>query len=81
MWFVYILLCSDNSLYTGVSNNPQQRFLEHKIGKGGKYTRSFKPLKIIHLEEYNSKQEALKRERQIKGWSRKKKIKILNLKL
>ena len=79
MWFVYILLCSDSSFYTGISNDPQQRFLDHKKGKGGRYTKSFKPLKIIHLEEYDSKLEALKRERQIKGWSREKKINILRL--
>ncbi len=79
MWYVYILLCEDKSLYTGISNNPEKRFIDHSNGKGGKYTRSFKPLRIIHLEGYNSKQEALKRENQIKGWSREEKIKILNL--
>ncbi len=79
MWYVYILLCEDKSLYTGISNNPQKRFLVHRSGKGGRYTRSFKPLRIIHLEEYNSKQEALKREKQIKGWNREEKIKILSL--
>lgn len=78
-WFVYILLCDDNSFYTGVSNNPDQRFLDHKNGKGGHYTRSHKPVKQLYLEKVSCKSEALKREAQIKGWTREKKIKILKL--
>ncbi|OGF98688.1 hypothetical protein A3D78_04440 [Candidatus Gottesmanbacteria bacterium RIFCSPHIGHO2_02_FULL_39_14] len=81
MWFVYILLCKDRSLYTGVSNNPQKRFSDHQTGKGSKYTRSFKAKSIVHLEKYMTKSEALKRERLIKSWSREKKIRILNLKI
>ena len=81
MWFVYILLCRDNSLYTGSTNNLEKRFLDHKNGKGGKYTRSHKPIKRVYLEPLNSKSEALKRERQIKGWSRAKKLDVLSLKL
>ena len=81
MWFVYVLLCENNSLYTGISNHPEQRFLDHKKGKGGKYTRLHKPLKIIYLEKVSSKSEALKRELQIKSWSRIKKIERLGLKI
>ncbi|MDD5147820.1 MAG: GIY-YIG nuclease family protein [Candidatus Daviesbacteria bacterium] len=81
MWYVYVLLCLDNSLYTGISNNPQQRFKDHKNGKGGSYTRSHKPLKIVYLEKLPTKSEALKRELQIKGWSRSEKIKILELEI
>lgn len=80
MWFVYILLCEDKSLYTGVSNNLEKRFLEHKGGKGGRYTRSHKPIKMIYSEELPNQSDALKRERQIKGWPREKKIRIVNLK-
>lgn len=80
MWYVYVLLCKDNSLYTGISNNPAKRFLEHKNGKGGRYTKSHKPLKIIYSEKLVSKSEALKREFEIKSWSREEKINILNLK-
>ena len=80
MWFVYILLCNDGSLYTGISNDPQQRFLEHKKGKGGRYTRIHKPLKVVYLEELPDKSVALKREMEIKSWSRNKKIEILKLK-
>lgn len=79
MWFVYVLLCSDNSLYTGSTNDIKKRFLTHQNGKGGKYTRSHKPLKIIHQEKFASKSEALKREIEIKSWDRNKKIQILCL--
>lgn len=80
MWYVYILLCSDNSLYTGISNKPQKRFQDHKQGKGGAYTRSHKPVKIIYLEKYTTKSQALKREMEIKSWRRVEKIRKLNLK-
>lgn len=79
MFFIYILLCDDNSLYTGYSPDPQKRFLTHKNGSGGKYTRSHRPIKIIYTEKLSTKSEALKRERQIKGWSRAKKIRLLDL--
>lgn len=79
MWYVYILLCSDGSLYTGFSNNPDVRFSDHKNGKGGRYTRSHKPVKLLYTEQLKTKSVALKREAQIKGWSKEKKIRILKL--
>ncbi len=79
MWFVYILLCNDGSLYTGISNNPDARFADHKKGKGSRYTRSHKPIKLLYTEQLESKSAALKRESQIKSWGRKKKIRILKL--
>jgi putative endonuclease len=80
MWHVYVLLCCDGSFYTGISTNPQKRFLEHKSGKGGAYTRSHKPVKIIYRQKHPDKSSALKREAQIKSWPRQKKIRILKLK-
>lgn len=76
MWFVYILLCTDGSLYTGVTNNLEKRFLEHKIGKGGRYTRSHKPVRIVYQEKLSTHSEALKRESEIKSWSREKKMEL-----
>ena len=76
MWFVYILLCEDGSLYTGVSSNLKKRFLDHKNGKGGRYTRSHKPIKIVYKEKRLTYSEALKRESGIKSWSREKKMKL-----
>lgn len=81
MWFVYILLCADNSLYTGSTNNLNRRLADHKNGKGGKYTRSHKPLKLTYLEELETQSEALKREIEIKSWARSRKIKALKLKI
>lgn len=77
MWYVYVLVCQDGSLYTGVTNNLQKRFLEHENGKGGRYTRSHKPVKVIYKEKFNTKSEALKREAEIKSWKREEKIKKL----
>ena len=80
MWYVYVLLCEDGSLYTGSTNNLEKRFLDHKNGKGGYYTRSHKPIKLIYQEQLPTQSEALRRELEIKSWSREKKIKILKLK-
>ncbi len=76
-WFVYIIECKDKSLYTGCTNNLQRRFERHYSGNGGKYTASHKPVRIVFSEEYKNKSEALKREAQIKGWSRSKKLKFI----
>jgi putative endonuclease len=81
MWHVYILLCSDNSLYTGATNNLEKRFNDHKNGKGAAYTKSHKPLKIIYSEHFPTRSEALKREIEIKAWPRHKKITTLRLTL
>ncbi len=81
MWFVYILLCSDNSLYTGTSDDVEKRFQDHLSGNGAKYTRSHKPVKIVYTESFPTRGEALSREAEIKSWSRSKKIEILKLKL
>jgi putative endonuclease len=81
MFYIYILLCSDNSLYTGYTSDINQRFNNHKEGKGSKYVRSRLPFKLIYTEKCTSKSEALKREIEIKGWRREKKIKILSLRV
>ena len=80
MWFVYILLCEDNSFYTGSTNNLEKRFQDHKNGKGGKYTRSHKPVKIVYSEKFETKSEALKREIEIKSWKKEKKLENLKIK-
>lgn len=79
MWHVYILLCSDSSLYTGITKDPEKRLEDHKLGKGGAYTRSHKPVKIVYREEVDSRSSALKREAEIKSWNRRDKIVRLNL--
>jgi putative endonuclease len=81
MWYVYILLCSDNTLYTGATNDVDKRFITHKNGKGGQYTRTHKPVKIVYRQEFATRSEALKCEYEIKQWPRLKKIAKLKLSL
>ena len=78
MNYVYILECSDNTLYTGWTNNLEKRISVHNEGKGAKYTKGRRPVKLLYFEEYETKQEALKREWEIKRLSRKEKIDIIN---
>lgn len=79
MNYLYILLCKDNSLYTGVAKNLDERMEMHKSGKGSKYVNSRKPFDLIYTESFESWSEALKREIEIKKWSRVEKIKKLGL--
>jgi len=65
-------------LYTGVTNNLKRRFKEHKEGKGGRFTRTFIAKEILYSEQCFTKQEAFRREAQIKGWTRKKKLALIN---
>jgi putative endonuclease len=80
MYKLYILLCSDNSLYTGITKNIKKRMMQHKIGDGSKYVRSRLPFKLIYIEECGDRSEALKREYEVKSWIRDEKIKNLGLK-
>jgi len=77
MWYVYIIECSDNTLYVGVTLDIERRLKEHNSGKGGRYTRVRMPVNLIYNESYNSKSKALKREIQIKGWTKRKKIALI----
>ena len=78
-YFVYILECSDKSYYTGVSNNYKKRFREHEEGKYPTcYTYSRRPLKLVYVEEHKYVNDAIAREKQIKGWGRKKKQALIN---
>ena len=78
MYFIYILKCLDGSFYTGSTNNIEKRFKNHLAGKGGKYTRSHKPLKVIYKEKFKNKSDALKREAEIKKLTKPEKIKLVN---
>lgn len=78
MWFVYILLCRDNSLYTGITNNLDKRMAAHWRGAASAYTTSHKPIRLVYTEGLPTKSEALKRELQIKKLPRNEKVKLLN---
>ncbi len=71
--YTYILECSDKSYYTGSTNNLELRIIQHETGFGANYTKKRLPVKLIYFEEYPRIDEAFYREKQIQGWSRKKK--------
>ena len=73
-WFVYILKCFDDSLYTGITNNLEKRIATHNAGKGAKYTKGRLPVTLIKKFEVESKSEALKLEIKIKKLSREQKL-------
>lgn len=74
---VYILKCQDNTFYTGYTNNLSRRLLMHEAGKGAKYTRGRGPFEVVYTEEFITKEEALKREYQIKQLTRPEKEKLI----
>lgn len=77
-YWVYMLLCANNTYYTGYTNHLEQRYQSHVEGTGGcKYTRSFRPLKIAQSWEIIGKSEAMKIERQIKKLTREEKEKLI----
>lgn len=71
--YTYILKCADNTYYTGWTLCLKRRLKEHNSGKGAKYTRCRTPVSLVYYEEYETKQEAMKREYAIKQLSRKEK--------
>ncbi|PCI25652.1 hypothetical protein COB57_00320 [Candidatus Peregrinibacteria bacterium] len=72
-YFTYLARCSDNSLYTGYCVDINAREDKHNSGEGAKYTRSRRPVKIVYFEGYDTKTEAMRREFEIKKWSKKQK--------
>jgi len=73
-WFVYILACNDNSLYTGITTDLERRLQEHNEGnKGSKYTRARRPVKLVYSEPASDRSTASQREIQLKSLSSEKK--------
>jgi putative endonuclease len=77
-WFVYLLLCSDGSLYTGITNDLERRIAQHNDGKGAKYTRSRRPVKLVYRRNCRDQSDALKKEHSIKQMSRDKKLLMID---
>ncbi len=73
MFYVYILKCVDGSYYTGHTDNLESRIVQHASGKGNGYTSTRLPLELVFTADFETRADALERERQIKGWSRRKK--------
>ena len=79
-YFVYILKCSDNSYYTGFTNNLERRFREHSSGKNKDcYTYDKRPLGLVWFETFNDVLNAIAVEKQIKGWTRRKKEALIKV--
>ena len=77
-YFVYILKCSDDSYYTGVTNNLEKRFSEHQSGIIKGYTSKRLPVRLVFSERLTDINQAIRFEKQIKGWNRKKKEALIN---
>jgi putative endonuclease len=76
--FMYILECADCSYYNGSTKNLERRLWEHQNMLGANYTKRRLPVKLIYYEEYTKIDEAFYREKQVQGWSRKKKEALIN---
>ncbi len=77
VYWVYILECSNGSFYTGYTHNLEKRYQEHCEGKGAKYTKSFKPVKIAQTWQFESQSLAMKAEALIKRLKRSDKLKLI----
>jgi len=78
-FYVYILQCVDGSFYTGMTSELEARLYEHQTGVNPEsYTYTHRPVELVWMEEFQTHDEAFNAERQVKGWSRKKKIALIN---
>ncbi len=77
-YYVYVILCVDGSFYTGYTKNIDARIKLHESGKGARYTRMHKPQKIAYLELFESRTQAMKREKAIKKLTHQQKLTLVN---
>jgi len=75
-YYVYILLCSDGTFYTGYTKNVEERTKQHICGKGARYTKMHKPKKVAYVETSDSRAQAMKREKAIKRLSHQEKLEL-----
>ena len=76
-WFCYLLRCCDGAYYVGVATNVEERVKEHNWGVGAKYTAKRRPVELVWWERHPDQVSARKRERELKGWRREKKEKLI----
>ena len=81
MNYTYIVKCSDDTLYTGWTNDLEKRLKAHNEGKGAKYTKVRRPVEIVYFESFETKQEAMRREYEIKQLTRKQKELLIEEKI
>ena len=77
-WLVYILRCRDDTLYTGITNDLENRLQSHNEKRGARYTRARLPVTLVYQEEATSRSQASRREAAIKKLTRQKKLKLIN---
>jgi len=79
-YYVYMVECADSTLYTGITNDLRRRVEQHNGLKpgGAKYTRSHRPVFLVHIEKYPNKSEASKREREVKDLTHDQKLELIN---
>jgi putative endonuclease len=78
MAWMYILQCSDESYYIGSTKNLDLRFSQHQNGKGSRYTSARLPVQLVYCEEYERVSDAFYREKQVQGWTRRKREALIN---
>ncbi|MBC1222784.1 GIY-YIG nuclease family protein [Nostoc sp. UCD121] len=78
MAYIYILECADGSYYTGSTTDLERRLWQHQQGEGAKHTAKRLPVKLVFCEYYKSVVDAFEREKQVQGWSRKKKQALIS---
>lgn len=78
-YYVYIVMCSDNTLYTGYTVDVDKRMIAHNNGTGAKYTRARLPVELKYIEMFDSKSDAMKREYEIKQLTRSEKLKLMEV--
>ena len=76
--FIYIVRCKDGSLYAGYAKDIEQRIAKHNSGQGAKYTKIRRPVELVYQEVFDTKSEAMKREYEIKTFSRQEKLQLIS---
>ncbi len=77
VYYIYIVLCRDGTLYIGYTDDLVRRLKAHNSGRGAKYTRSRLPVKLLYWEKYADKSTAMRREYALKQWTRAEKLALL----
>jgi len=76
--YMYILKCCNGQYYTGSTNDLDRRLVQHQNGEGANFTKKHLPVELVYYEEFQGIDEAFFREKQVQGWSRKKKEALIN---
>ena len=76
--YCYIVACADGSFYTGWTTDPERRLQAHNAGRGSRYTRARRPVRLVHLERQTNRSSAIKRERAIKAMTRSGKLRLID---